>query len=833
MPPSMTRDVAVTDVGGESAAPVILAGRYRLVRQLGRGGMGTVDLADDLVLDRRVAVKRLRDVSLQGEQARQRVLHEARALAALNHPGVAAIYDVLDLDPPALVLEYVEGTTWDDWIEQGHPASQVLGAIERILEAVGYAHGRGVVHCDLKPSNIVVAGSGLPKVLDFGIAQLGHTGPDSSAGSDETRQPAFTPKWAAPEVQRGRRPTPAADVYALGVMIEDLPIDCTRAKHPLPTIVARQLRHLGRRAQSDSPETRPVDALALLRELPRLSASGEPIAPRRARVNVFALTALLVGGGCVTGGLAIVRGDRGTRRPSGVPLIAVVPRVDAAAATSTSAAAADFLRQSLGTLGKARLVSSEVPAYTADTATLVAALKDEGLSHVLVPTVATMRSTTRLSVAVLRASDGAVVYTATRFGSPNELAQLAAGVASDVKGWLGEATAIRREAPAFQPTPLSLGQYSQARQYAERADIPGNLGRAIDLLKQTVARDPSYAAAHAELGRAYWSQYRATKDKADLDAAQLSLLEALTRQAELPETRITFALLMQERGRYPEAARALHEVLTTAPDDDVALRLLGELEASQGSVDEGAALIARAVTLRPGSWANHRALGTVFFNAGRYPDASRSFELLTQLQPDNPWGFQMLGAARQMSGDLDGAVTPYERSVAIRRTAAAISNLATLHYARNDFAAAERLYREAVSLRPRDAVMHRNLGDALLRQSKKAEATRAFRHALDLAREQVTLNSADARSMGTAAYALARLGQCDEAAAFAARAEATGTPNPSVAANMANAWALCGRTQDTLRVVRALKGRGAILGDLLEHDVLRQLKTHPEFVSLL
>lgn len=832
MPPPMTREVAVTDVGGERSAQEVLVGRYRLVRQLGRGGMGTVDLADDLVLDRRVAVKRLRDLSLQGGQARQRVLHEARALAALNHPGVAAIYDVLDLDPPALVLEYVEGTTWDDWVEQGQTPAQLLAAVERILEAVAYAHGRGVVHCDLKPSNIVVADNGVPKVLDFGIAQLGLTGPDSAPGTDETRQPAFTPKWAAPEVQRGRRPTPAADVYALGVMIEDLPIDCTRAKHPLPTVLARQLRHLGRRAQAESPDTRPADAAALLRELPRLAASGAPVVVRHRRSGAFAITALLVGGGCVTGGLAIVRGDRGPVAP-GTPVLAVVPRVDAASASSTSAAAADLLRQALRPLGRARLVTSDVPALTDDTATLVEALKDEGLSHVLVPTVATMRSTIRLSVAVLRASDGAVVHTATRFGAPDALPHLAALVAGDVRTWLGEGAAARPQTPAFAPTALSLGQYSQARQYAERPDLPGNLARAVDLLEQTVRRDPAYAAAHAELGRVHWLRYRATRDTAALDAAQLSLLEALTREAHLPETRTTLALLMRERGRYPDAARALHDVLETAPDDDVALRLLGELEAQQGSVDDGVTLITRAVTLRPGSWANHRALGATLFNAGRYPEAGRSFEVLTQLQPDNPWGFQMLGAARQMAGNLDGAVQPYERSLAIRRTAAALSNLATVQYVRGDFAVAERLYREAVTLSPRDAVMHRNVGDALLRQSKKADAARAFTQAAELARAQAATNPADARALGTAAYALARLGQCGEAASVAATAERLGSLNPSVAANLANAWALCDRPADALRIVRALKARGAPLSTLLEHDVLQRLKTLPEFGSFL
>ncbi len=829
----MTDDMAVTDVGGAPPAPEILGGRYRLERQLGRGGMGTVHLAHDQLLDRRVAVKRLRDLSLASTEARSRVLHEARALAALNHPGVAAIHDVLDVEPPALVLEYVEGTTWDDWIDEGHAPDEVLGAVARVVEAVSYAHERGVVHCDLKPANIAVAPGGLPKVLDFGIAQLGQAGPDSSSGSDDTRQLAFTPKWAAPEVTRGRTPTAAADVFALGVMLEELPLDCARAGRALPPELARHLQLLGRRAQAERPEARHADASALLRELPRLTPAGEVAPARRsARLRVPALTAMLVGAVCVTGGFALVH-DREAPSGTGLPVIAVVPRVDAASASSPSAAAADLLRQSLGTLTRARLVSSDVPPYTDDVATLVAALKDDGLSHVLIPTVATMRSTTRLSVAVHRASDGRVVHTATRLGAPDAIGRLASAVAGDLKVWLGEASAPVSTPPGFEPSILSLGQFSQARQYAERADVPGNLNRAIDLLRQTVSREPAYAAAHAELGRALWARYRATRDAADLDAAQLSLLEALTRQSELHETRITLALLMAERGRRREAARALHDVLAVSPDDDVALRLLGEFEAQQGSVAEGVALIERAIALRPGNWAHHRALGATLFGAGRYTDAAKPFEVLTQLQPDNPWGFQMLGAARQMAGDLDGAVTPYQQSVAIRPTAAAVANLATLQYARGDFVAAERLYRQAIALRPRDAVMHRNLGDVLLRQGRRDEAARAFTASLEQARAQLAVNPVDPRALGTEAYAEARLGQCDAAADAGRRAEATGTPNPSVLANLANASALCGRTSETLRLVLALKARGASLTNLLERDVLERLRTLPEFANLI
>ncbi len=818
---AMTEPLAVTDVGGLPPVSDSLGGRYHLERQLGRGGMGTVHLARDEVLHRRVAIKRLRDATMGGDLARQRLVHEARALAALNHPGVAAVHDVLDLSPPALVLEYVEGQTWEAWVDEGQSPDHVLRALTQVIDAVAYAHAQGVVHCDLKPSNLMVTRDGQPKVLDFGIALLGQYGPHSSADADETRLPAFTLKYAAPEVLRGRTPSPAADVYALGVMLEDLPTDCARAGRPLPSDVARRLRALGRRAQADGPEQRPRDGAALLRELPVPTlAAAVPV--RRARMRTVATTVLLTGGAGIVAGLAFVGGPRVAA--AGVPVVAVVPRVDASSSSTPSAAAADLLRNALGPLTRARLVSADVPSLTTDVDDLVTTLRAEGISYVLVPTVATMRSTARLSVAVLRASDGTVVHTATRYGDPAALARLVTGVAGDIRVWLGEAAAPRETGAVFEPSALSIGQYAQARQYAERADLAGNLGRAADLLRQTIAREPDFTAAHAELGRVLWLQYRATRDKADLDAAQVALLEALTRQSDLPETRITLALLMRERGRYAEAARALHDLLAIAPDDDVALRVLGELEAQQGSVDSGVALIDRAIQVRPGSWAHHRARGAALFTAGRYGEAARSFDVLTQLQPDNAWGFQMLGAARQMDGDLDGAVVPYRRSIALRPTASALSNLATVQYARGDVAAAARLYRQAIDLRPKDAVMHRNLGDALLRLGRRDEADRSYEQALALARGLVEVNASDARSMATASYVLARLARCGEAVPLAMRADALGTGAATVTANVVNTLAICDRLPQAVAAVERLRTQGVAPAQVLEADVVARLR---------
>src|SRR5918911_165363 len=200
-------------MSGEVAA--VLAERYRVVRRLGAGGRGAVFLAHDERLSRDVAVKRLHGAEVTAETA-QRLRREARIMAALRHPGLVTVYDMLtDEDDLLLVMEYVRGETlaevladapleWDD----------IAGPLDQVAAALDYVHEQGVVHRDLKPSNILVATSGRVKVADLGLATAAEitniTPPGTIVG---------TPAYMAPEQARGVTCTPAVDVFALGTIV--------------------------------------------------------------------------------------------------------------------------------------------------------------------------------------------------------------------------------------------------------------------------------------------------------------------------------------------------------------------------------------------------------------------------------------------------------------------------------------------------------------------------------------------------------------------------------------------------------------------------------------
>lgn len=196
--------------------PQVIAGRYEVLRSIGRGGMGTVWLARDTVLGREVAIKQIG--ALPGEPAAAaRAMREARIAASLNDAHAVGVFDVVDEnDSHWLVMEYVEGQSLAEKIHEvgALPPTRVAAIGSAVASALARAHERGIVHRDIKPGNILIDNVGTPKISDFGIARA-HT-------DDQLTQTGFmtgTPGYLSPELARGGDPTPATDVWALGATL--------------------------------------------------------------------------------------------------------------------------------------------------------------------------------------------------------------------------------------------------------------------------------------------------------------------------------------------------------------------------------------------------------------------------------------------------------------------------------------------------------------------------------------------------------------------------------------------------------------------------------------
>lgn len=217
------------DVPGEHSAHGpgrLLAGRYRVIEQLGRGGMGVVCRAMDEVLGREVAVKELRAFSdaAPSELAdlRLRMQREARAAARVRHNGVIAVHDIAEHEGrPVIVMELVHGPSLDDVLrEQGTlPPQQVADIGAKVLDALAAAHRAGVLHRDVKPGNILLEHGGRVVLTDFGIAAVEEPGDGAGTRITGSGELVGSLDYLAPERARGERPGPASDVWSLGATL--------------------------------------------------------------------------------------------------------------------------------------------------------------------------------------------------------------------------------------------------------------------------------------------------------------------------------------------------------------------------------------------------------------------------------------------------------------------------------------------------------------------------------------------------------------------------------------------------------------------------------------
>ena len=198
-----------------------MIGKYRLLGEIGRGGMGVVFLAEREDYRQQAAIKLIKR-GMDSDAILERFTREREILAALNHPFIARLTDggTTAEGLPFFVMEYVEGVPLDEYCEKNSLAErEILKLFGKICEAVSFAHQKLVVHRDLKPSNILVTADATPKLLDFGIAKLLNS---NNSNETQTNQRALTPAYASPEQMRGEVVDTTSDVYSLGKILAEL-----------------------------------------------------------------------------------------------------------------------------------------------------------------------------------------------------------------------------------------------------------------------------------------------------------------------------------------------------------------------------------------------------------------------------------------------------------------------------------------------------------------------------------------------------------------------------------------------------------------------------------
>ncbi len=841
-------------------------GPYRLLGELGRGGMGVVYRAEDTRLGRLVALKCLPAALAHDARAKERLMLEARAAAALDHPNVCTVYEVAETDAgqPYIALACYDGETLADRLAGG---ALPVGEAERIggeiAAGVAAAHARGVVHRDLKPSNVFLTQDGTVKVLDFGVAEV------AGVALHQTGRTAGTVEYGAPEQAHGRADA-RSDVWALGVVLYEM----LTGRHPfvapyhaavlyavlheqppppsaLNPDVPPELDAVVAQCLAKDPEDRYPDAAALGAALAPADTppSGDLLTAlrrsrrrlglrlRRSRAWQAGAVAVLVA--LVALGAGLLRSGGGAPgMPEAIHLavLPLSPRPDGPDDRAFAEGLAETLASGVTELAGAG--SDLWVAPTADVEALgVTSAREAGaaLGVNLALTGSFQREPGRLTLTLNLSTAGdrpRTLASRTLTLSTSEESRVRGRALLAIAEMLGLAVSDADDARLAIGTadPEAQRYYLAGVGYLERNREAEDLDRAIDLFEQAIAEDPAFVAAHARLGAAFLATYRATRDSVWIGRTQAAVARAQSLDADDAATHVTLSGLAEATGRYPLAMHHARQALALDPALLTAYLALADAQEASADVEGAEATLRRYLRQRPEAWPGLLALGQFLFRQQRFGEAASAFERVVALAPGHYRGLLGLGGARHAGGDAAGARRAYERVLALRPDHyAAHLNLATLALTEGDARGAARRYRQALALDSTDHLTWRNLASAYSMTGETARRREALEGALRRAALDLSVNPNDAQTLADVAVYHQGLGHRAAALGAARRAVTLAPGDPTVQYDAARVFALLGEPLAALAALEASGAAGRSLDGAAADPAFADLARLPQF----
>lgn len=761
--------------------PAHLISHYRILGTLGSGGMGAVYRAEDTTLHRPVALKFLPESIAHTEKVGERLKQEARTASALNHPNICTVYEVgEDAGEVFIAMEYIEGQTLSELIGQGAlPMERVLRHSLHISSALAHAHEKGVIHGDLKPSNIIVTPQGDAKILDFGLARRGNPVEfdrktlETITAEGEVAHGGTFP-YMAPEQIEGHEASARTDIWSFGVILYEM-ISGTHPFRgntlfqlgnsilgnqplPLPATTPDGLKKVVSRCLEKEPERRYRRAgeVRAALEAVQLTPSPEKVTPNSSLRRTLIILFLIAIAGVA---IIAVRRDKSSLdakfsgpMPARV-VLGVLPPAKSNDPTQSAfdTGLADTLNSRLGELSTHHSLSvipmnSLIEKHVTN---IDGAREQFGVNLVIDLNIQRASGNVRVNYALVDTRSHQQVRSGTITASQADPFALQDQVFEKIAAALELQLAPQeKQSLASHGTtePAALDFYTQGRGYLQDYVVPEKVENAIALFGRALEKDPNYADATAGLGEAYWRKFQITHDQQWFKATVSNCQKASQLDANLAAAHSCLGRALTSQGSYEKAVEQYRRALELDAGSDEAYFGLAEAYEKLGHLAEAEKLYKQAITVRPAYWATYNWLGNFYMAHARYDEAAAMFTQVTSLAPDSFIGFSNLGGVRVLQGKYAEAIPIFERSLSIRPTALAFSNLGTALFQMRRYAESAANFEQAVKLDSKNYELWGNLGDAYYwTPGRRSEAASAYNTAITLAEENLRHNPRDAQ----------------------------------------------------------------------------------------
>ena len=788
-------------------------GAYEILELLGTGGMGEVYRARDNRLGRLVAIKIVSESLRSDRAATERLEREARLASSLNHPAIVTVYDIGEVDGrPFIVMELIDGQSLSSRLATGPMTTRdAVNVACQVADGLAAAHEAGVVHRDLKPQNIMLTADLRAKVVDFGLSKsaLAAPAPDDETATQHELTGAHTllgsVGYMAPEQVSGPTVTFSADQFALGVVlyesltgrrpfkrdttiqtlaaiVEDEPTPilelCPSALPQLVTVLERCLaKHPAQRYAStrdlarDLRDVRDIVASSR-RAMPSVLLPGRRRFRRAAAVMILALIVV----GTVSFSLWTV-----TRRKDDAPIwfrqVAVLPFACGNAKPEDQVfcdGLVETLTSDLSELqrfdARLRVISQAVTLREMPSDRVSADNARRMLGATMSLTGGMQRSVSGIRVTLQRADVPAGRARSIDIPAGQEatlqsaLVTTAAGLLDvdlvpDARAAIGEGSTN---------VPGASEAYVLGRGYLHRSvEDARNADRAVDALTRAVSADPRFAAAHLALCEAYWREFAQKRDEALVERAKASCRAANQIDDHLAPVYVAFAMIARGLpGRSEEAIQYASQAVALDPSNSDARHELGLSYEAAKQRDNAVAAYRAGLQARPDDSLLGNDLCRVYLVGEQWKDAEAQCRKAAALTPDSTRSLNNLGVALLKLQRSEEAYTKFRRSMEIRPTYQAASNLGYYLYDQGRYAEAAREYEKAARLNASNTEVWRSLGAALYwAPGERPKSTAAYERVIALAETARGANPRDPKLLGQLADAYSLLGRVREARA--------------------------------------------------------------------
>jgi serine/threonine-protein kinase len=865
----------------------VLAGRFHIEARLGAGGMGEVYRARDTTLRRLVAIKRTQHAASEAD--RKRFLHEGQRASALNHPGIAAIYDVFtDAGEVYLVMEYIEGETLRARLARPISRDEFRRIATESAAALAAAHDKGILHRDIKPENIMLTSSGAHpgqvKLLDFGLAQQA----TDESGLLETATMltvagmlAGTPQYMAPEILNGEPADRRSDIFALGVVFYEMLSGHHPFAAPTPTAMIGQVLHqpprpldpavpaplvaIVNRALAKSPADRYQTAHEIVYDLNHTdqirsqaaATSPAPAEPARGkwRINsglmwaIFGIASAVIipwSNHFLEKRNAPPANNASAPAPVVAGTLAVLPPAVADASDTRLISYGRGLADSLAQRLSALSVNHDFAVLTAKQ------LQDRKVTT-LADAAKELGATSALAIKLTR--DGDLVHAAYTVAQPDKSSSqphtLASGTVTapvsdmfSIESQLATATASALSIPlradeqralAAKGTtfPEAYQYFLQGRGYLLAAFTPESFKSAQTMFKEALRIDPNYGDAKAGLGESWLYAYNNHHQAADIEQARKDCSDAVALGNAGADGHICLGTLAQQTGKPAEAASEFQKAIQLEPANDRASIGLAKAYESLNQPDKAEAVYKQAIDLRPNYWRGYDQLGGFYFRTADYAKAEHMFRTATEKDPQSFRSYSNLAAALSAQAKETEAVDALQKSIALHPTADAYSNLGAALFKIRRFDEAAENFRRSIQLAPDAYDSWSALGDAEYYGGHRDQAMKDYKKAIELGMAQLKASPNDASILGDIADMYSLLGDTPQAIDFMNRALAINHTDSALMFNAAQIYNQLHQTGPALEWLDKALAAGYPPSVVAKAPAMDNLHSNPRFQQLM